>query len=415
MRILVSAYACHPSPDPEAFPGEAILGWNLVRELARTHRLDVLTRTYNRPAIEAARAADPSFTARFHYIDYSKRLRRMTKDGYLGIRIYYWLWQRKAYRAAKALARTEAFDAAHQITFSNDWMPSYIGARLGLPFIWGPIGGGQKVPGPLMEVLSPLERRKERTRWRLQGVWRATPARRRCGRNARAILVCNGETKALLGRWESKIRDFSVNGIAPADLAPASGGRPRGERFDVLYAGRLDAIKGLPLALRAFRLFSEARPEARFEIVGEGPEDGALKSLAAELRLGERVAFTPWLSRTDLLARMGRSDVFLFPSLRDGGGAVVIEAMAAGVPVLCLDVGGPGFHVRPEWGIKVAPGDPETVVEGLAAALEDLAADDARRRAMGEAARRRAEEFYLWSRLGEQVETIYREVLGGRR
>ncbi len=121
---------------------------------------------------------------------------------------------------------------------------------------------------------------------------------------------------------------------------------------------------------------------------------------------------TSWMPRPGLLAAMAASDAFLFPSFRDGGGAVVVEAMAAGLPVVCLDSGGPGFHVRPGWGFKVAPGPPSEVADELARALKVLARDRALCRAMGRAARERAEDYYLWDRHGERLEAIYRKALG---
>ena len=104
---------------------------------------------------------------------------------------------------------------------------------------------------------------------------------------------------------------------------------------------------------------------------------------------------------------MGTHDVFLFPSLRDGGGAVVIEAMAAGKPVVCLDAGGPGMHVSDEWGFKITPTTPEDTINGLASALEQLYLDPDLRQRMGRAARKRSEDFYHWNKLGDQLMVIY--------
>ena len=111
---------------------------------------------------------------------------------------------------------------------------------------------------------------------------------------------------------------------------------------------------------------------------------------------------------------MRSCDVFLFPSLRDGGGLVVVEAMAAGKPVICVDLGGPAMHVTEDCGIKVAPLSPEQVVRDLAAALERLFRDKPLRVQMGEAARRRAERVYHWDRLGERILGVYKDVFGNQ-
>jgi glycosyltransferase involved in cell wall biosynthesis len=282
-----------------------------------------------------------------------------------------------------------------------------------VPFVWGPIGGGQKVPADLMRTLAPRERRQERSRTFLQNVWRATPARRRCARKASAILVCNAETKDVLARWAEKIVDFPVNGIRREDVldgpVPAAGGKG----LRMLYVGRFDAIKGLPLAFEALRVLDGIAPPVTLELVGEGPEQPRLEAMAARLGIAGRLVWTPWSPRSEVFAKMRRSDVFLFPSLRDGGGAVVVEAMASGLPVVCLDVGGPGFHVRDDWGAKLPPGPPDVVAAALAAALGRFRCDPGLRARLGTAARDRAAAYYEWGRLGERLRAIYRDALAG--
>ncbi|MDA0265294.1 MAG: glycosyltransferase, partial [Chloroflexi bacterium] len=117
------------------------------------------------------------------------------------------------------------------------------------------------------------------------------------------------------------------------------------------------------------------------------------------------------LPHARLLSKMGACDIFLFPSLRDGGGTVVVEAMGMGKPVICLDSGGPGMHINQECGVKITPISPDQAVNEIASALEDLYSNAERRSELGEAARKRAEEFYLWDRLGERLKKLYDRVL----
>ena len=102
----------------------------------------------------------------------------------------------------------------------------------------------------------------------------------------------------------------------------------------------------------------------------------------------------------------------LFPSLRDGGGAVVVEALAAGKPVICMDLAGPGMHVTENCGIKISPQSPEQTVEGITEALDCLYRDRERLTRMGKAARQRVEEAYVWDKLGDRLLGIYENVLG---
>ena len=204
-----------------------------------------------------------------------------------------------------------------------------------------------------MRTLARRERRQERSRTFLQNVWRATPARRRCARKASAILVCNEETRHVLAPWAAKIVGFPVNGIRREDIdGPGPG--PSGRRVSACFtsAGSMPSRDCRWLSRPCAS--SAICPSVTLELVGEGPERPRLEALAARLGITDRIVWTPWSTRSEIFARMRRSDVFLFPSLRDGGGAVVVEAMASGLPVVCLDVAGPGFHVRERWGIKVS-------------------------------------------------------------
>jgi glycosyltransferase involved in cell wall biosynthesis len=183
--------------------------------------------------------------------------------------------------------------------------------------------------------------------------------------------------------------------------------------FRVVYAGRLDAIKGLNLGIKSFRLFVDKYPNSRFTIIGIGPEQTRLEALVRTLNLDDRVIFSPWLDRADLFEMLRSSDVLLFPSFRDGGGQIVIEAMAQGKPVIGINVGGPGFHIKAEWGIKIEPESPEFVIRQMSDALEKLCVDENLRTELGKAAKRRAEEYYLWERLGERLQRIYEKVIPG--
>ena len=413
-KVLVSAYACHPEPSTAHFPGEAILGWHLAREIAGFADLHLITWAFNREGVEGTLSGGDGRPVALHYVDLPRRLHETLRDRHLGTRIYYYLWQRAAVRAAVELHRREGFDLFHQITFSNDWMPSYIAPALPIPFVWGPIGGGQKVPRELMGTMARRDRREERSRTFLQNVWRATPARRRAARKASAILVCNKETKGVLSRWRDKIVDFPVNGIRSEDIPAGPDAAARHDGFRLLYVGRFDPIKGLPLALEALRILAGIAPGATLELVGEGPERPRLEALAERLGIAGRLVWTPWSPRSEIFEKMRGSDVFLFPSMRDGGGAVVVEAMANGLPVVCLDLAGPALHIREGCGVKIPSGRPDVVAASLAGAIGRFWCDPGLRARMGAAARDRAVSFYEWGRLGEKLRGIYRDALAGR-
>lgn len=411
-RILVSAYACNPAGDPHLHPGEDLVGWNLVGQMAKHADLWVITHDYNRAEIDKARRAPSRGKLHFVYVKLPPFVRLLYRIGF-GERIYYYLWQILAWRSAARLHRQVQFDLAHHLTFGNYWMPSFIGAFLPVPFIWGPIGGGQKVPRVFFKDYSLREKLAEWGRDGAQWVGRnLLLSRRICMRRAKLILVCNRETKAKFPvKYWPKIRYFPVNGISPLELARGVRRRRKASPLRLVTAGRLIRLKAFDIVLRAMARVAEGDPRARLEVIGQGPEEAALRQLTHELGLEKRVAFIPWLSRKDLLRRMRASDVFVFASLRDGGGAVVVEAMASGIPVVCLNVGGPGFHVQDAWGIAIDPGEPEAVVEGMGKAILRLDQRPTLRREMGRRGLIRAGKFYVWDKQGERLRGLYQRIM----
>ncbi len=414
LKVLASAYACNPNPkgNMALYPGEAITGWNLIKQLTRFHEIYVITMSQNRFDIEEAIRNGELQGVKFYYVDLPLWMKPL-KWAEFGKRIYYYLWQITAWRVAKKLHQEFNFNVAHHVTFGNDWMPSFIGAFLSVPFIWGPVGGGQRTPKSFLRQYSFTGRLSEASRSIAQWIGRNLLfSRRQCLKKTKAILVCNYETQSKIPeKYLSKVYLFPVNGIAEEYLNHDFHKQNPDDKFLILTAGRLHRLKGFDIAIRAFDIFSHKFQNAILEIVGKGPEESKLRQLVNNLGLESKIRFTPWLPQKKLLSRMSESDVFLFPSFRDGGGAVVVEAMASGLPVICLNTGGPGFHIQDEWGIKIKPRNPEYVIDEMAKALEKLYLDKDLRLRLGKAARKRAEEFYLWDRLGEKMKEIYEEAL----
>jgi glycosyltransferase involved in cell wall biosynthesis len=412
LKILISAYACNPLGSLQLHPGEDLTGWMLAQQAARRHQVWVVTHSYNRPGIEGAEGYRKRDNPHFIFVHLPRLFRWLYRFG-IGERLYYYFWQIAVWRIAVKLHREFQFDITHHLTFGNYWMPSFIGAFLPIPFVWGPVGGGQKTPSSLFKRYSLAGQLAEIGRDLAQWLGRNLLfSRHRCLRRARTILVCNAETKYQFPRsaWP-RIIFFPVNGISTKDLA-ISRQSPAHFSFRVLTAGRLIRLKGFDLCIEAFARLVEMHSDCILEIVGQGPEESRLRRMVKRKHLNEKVRFIPWLERRLLLNKMRHSDVFLFASFRDGGGAVIVEAMASGLPTVCLDTGGPGFHIREAWGMKIKLRKPKECVEELARALIVLKEHPALRRKLGRAAQRRARESYLWDILGCRLDLIYHRALG---
>ena len=417
-RVLVSAFACDPKGKSGLGTGEDILGWNLILQLSRYHELWVLASSKNRPHIESFLKTLRRRQIHFVFIELPRALQKLAEASKGGIQVYAYLWQVKAYFIARRLHRLFRFDVFHQTTFANDWMASYIGAFLPVDYIRGPGGGTHPVPRAFLKEHSAVKLIWEYLRIYGRRIFRWDPVFILGQRRARALLVCNPEAReAIPPAWRGKVHLFPVNGMTPEDLKRIDRikSSARSKRFRVLSVGRFIPLKGFSLAIRAFAIFAKRRPAAELRIFGEGPDQEDLKVLARTMDMERKIRFFPWVEREKILAEMKSCDCFLFPSLYDGGGAVVVEAMAAGVPVIALRSGGPAFHIKDRWGILAEPKNPEYAIREMALALERLYLAPRQRRALGRAARRRVESYYAWDKLGIRLKEIYKGALDSCR
>jgi hypothetical protein len=141
-----------------------------------------------------------------------------------------------------------------------------------------------------------------------------------------------------------------------------------------------------------------------------GPYRAHLECLARSLGIEDKVHFWGFLPRREALAKLGLCDMLVHPSLHDSGGWVCLEAMAAGKPVICLDLGGPGAQVTSDTGFKVPARDPDGAVKDMAEGMAVLAKDPGLRARMGQAGKDRVASNYAWERKGEFLAALYEEL-----
>ncbi|MGH7837659.1 MAG: glycosyltransferase family 4 protein [Steroidobacteraceae bacterium] len=406
MRILISAYACEPHKGSE--PG---IGWNWVREIARFNEVWVITRENNRPAIEAAARADGLGNVHWNFFDLP-RWSRFWKKGHRGVHLYYYLWQLAGHSVARRLASQVKFDLAHHVTFGQYWMPSLI-ARLGIPFILGPLGGGESAPTSFTRAMEWPGWGFERTRELVRGSAELNPRVRSAIRRAALCLASTAQTADRLRDLGCRrVRIHSCCGLPEEDIAALAAVPQRHSApFRMFSGGALYGWKGFHLGLLAFARFQASGPPGEYWIFGDGPQRRPLEKQAQQLGVADRVRFLGAVPRARLLDELASCDLLVHPSLHDSGGWICAEAMAAGRPVICLDLGGPALQVTEETGIKIAADDPQRAVASIAEAMRTLALNPELRIAMGETARRRIRDEFAWRRKGEALAGFYREAV----
>lgn len=181
----------------------------------------------------------------------------------------------------------------------------------------------------------------------------------------------------------------------------------------IVFAGRLSRTKGVHVLLDAFATVIQELPMARLEILGSGHDEQTFVRQAEFLGLGDAVVFLGWADKTMIDAHLSRAAVVAFPSIYpEAFGITGIEAMIRGKPVVAFDVGGVSDWLQNgSTGIALEVGD----TTGFAGALHDLLGDDARRKSMGRAARRKALDKFTADVHLARLMQIYEDAIGARR
>lgn len=297
------------------------------------------------------------------------------------------------------LVRDKRISVIHQPTPVSPKMPSAMFA-LGAPVIIGPMNGG------MHDARKPGELRYSRALADL--INRAIPGKI----YATTLLVANERTRqALPSGARGTVHELVENGV-DLSLWRSANATLRGDSpFCVLYVGRLVDWKCVDLLLEAFKPLAESVP-ARLTIVGDGPERGRLEAKVDELGIRDLVSFAGWMPQAACAEQMRKAHALVLPSMRECGGAAVLEAMATGLPVIATNWGGPSDYLDAESGVLVDPLPAAAFVQGLTSAMLRLAQDEQGRKQMGENARQRVIEKFDWERKIDLVLDLYREAMG---
>lgn len=400
LKVLISAYACRPDMGSE--PG---VGWNVIQQLVQYCDVWVLTRADNRQSIEAELTRNQYPGLHFVYCDLPPWALWWNREQ-KGVQLHYYIWQIIAYFAARKLHQQVNFDLAHHVTYVKYWSPSFI-SLLPIPFIWGPVGGGESAPKPFWKDFSFRGKLYEFLRDGARWLGERDPFVGMTARKSTIVRVTTEDTARRLRKMGiPNIEIFSETGLSQeeiASLAEYSNSTDLPIRF--ISMGRLLHWKGFHLGLQAF---AQAKlPNSEFWVLGDGPERKRLELLVEELGIKEQVKFWNRLPRNQTLEKLSQCTALVHPSLHDSGGWVCLEAMAVGRPVLCLDLGGPGTQVTSETGYKVPAQTPEQAVKDLSEAMVRLAQEPDLRKTMGLAGQKRVRDLYSWETKGRSLAQLY--------
>ena len=418
-RVLVIAEACNPQ-----WTSVPLVGYNMTRALAARAdlKLTVVTHVRNRPAL----SGDPlGCLADVHFLDtewIAKPLHRLSRwlrggEG-LGWTIdtalawpSYIAFEHEVFRTFGPRLDRGEFDLIHRVTPLSPTIGSPLAGLTDVPMVVGPLNGG--LPWP--EQYRNLRAREKEWLAPFRGAYRSLPWHASTYRRLKGVIAGSRHTAREVPRTYRGQRFYlPENGVDP-DRFPIADGwpEPRG-RFRFVTVGRLVPYKGMDLILEALHGSPELS-DAELAVVGDGPERGRLEAIARDLGLGDRVRFLGWVDQRSLAGELRAAQAFVFPSLREFGGGVVLEALASGLPAVVVDYGGPGELVDPECGILLPMVPRERLIPLLREAMEHLAGNPDRCRRLGRRAIELVREHYVWAAKAAKVVEVYRQVLATQR
>lgn len=405
LRILISAYACEPGKGSE--PG---VGWKWTQGLAKDVELTVLTRANNQNSIEelvnSLPANHPLKNVRFLYHDLHKFWLWAKRRHFLPALAYYIMWQWSVSR--RFGAKADSHDIVHHLTFCTLLCPGFWKLQHA-KFILGPVGA--PLVNPYYYSVFGRHSWLQRIRGLLMEHFLHLPWLKRLLAHAQTVIPANSETRDLLKSHGVTVREVMLDTGAP-DLP-----RDTDDKTTIatsccrfIFAGSLERRKGLELSLRAFaRASDNINHGCYFKLIGNGPDRIRLEKIATELGIADRIVFTGAISHDGVLEQFKNADVFLFTSVRDTSAGVNLEAMACGLPVVCISQHGVADITTDDCALRVSPGTVDETIVKLADAIERIANDPSLRLRLGKEAKRRALEDFSWSSKFRRMLRIYCE------
>ncbi|MDP1525812.1 MAG: glycosyltransferase [Rhodocyclaceae bacterium] len=412
--LLLVAYQCGPG-----MGSVSQIGWEWYSRLAAEQAVTLVTHVRNRAALEAAGA--PLAGSEIIYIDtewfagplYRLACRlfpRSEHSVFLVSSLDYFLFDFSSWRALRRrLAAGAIWSVLHRVTPVTLAAPTWLG-RLGLPTVIGPLNSGLSDPQGFGAVM------RDESTWllKVRNLSRLLDAALGSSKRAARILTATHTTlMAIAPRHHARCRMMLENGVELTRFVPtpwpalADGNAP----LRILFVGRLVPVKCLDLLLRALANLRGRGVPAQLTVVGDGPLRSEWEALATSLGIAAETSFVGAQPIDAVAAQMRACHVFCLPSVRESGGAVLLEAMASARPVIALNYGGPGEIVSNDFGALLPLHSPAQVVADLTDTLAGIHAAPEDWRRKGEAGRRQVEQRYSWPAKIAAAQHTYNELV----
>jgi glycosyltransferase involved in cell wall biosynthesis len=418
-RVLLLAESANPE-----WSSVPLIGWSLSQALAKITRAHLATHIRNRPALLRAglvegrdfTAINNEFIARPIWT-FAERLRGGAGKGWTTATAFsslaYYSFELEVWRQLGPRIKAREFDLVHRITPLSPTSQSLIASRLarqGVSFVIGPLNGG--VPWPKHFV----DRQHVEREWlaHVRGLYKLMPGYRSTRRFSAAIIAGSKHTYSELPDWVKDKRVYIPENGVDINRFELPRERRASTPLKVAFVGRLVPYKGADMLLEATCDFQK-RGEVELHIIGDGPQRPLLEAMVDRMGVRGSVHFHGWVPHVEVQTKLRLCDLMALPSIREFGGAVVIEAMALGLTPIVADYGGPSELVDDTTGIRVPFTDKASLVEGMKRAIGDVIRSPEILDKFGVAGRRKVLEKLTWDAKANQIFAVYEAVLGGAK
>jgi glycosyltransferase involved in cell wall biosynthesis len=380
----------------------------------------VLTAGYHRLDVEEAMRHQPENSGRLHfaYVEEKPWHYRPTPtwikiENSILKPIMNWayrLWLHDASILGEQLHSEIGFDLAHQITYVGFRFPGHFW-RLGIPFVWGPIGGLENTPWELLPTMGSRGAIYYGARNLVNSIHRRflQQPRKALAAAGPGVIAATSGIRRELQRWYGVDSEVICEVGLPAKTADKCSLRGNGEPLRIAWSARHLPGKALHLLFRALTRLPESL-DWRLDVYGDGPSTITWQRLAARLDLNHQLVWHGQVSRGEALAGLKSAHVFVITSLKDLTSTVILEALANGVPVVCPDHCGFTDVVNEGCGVKIPIRNVREFQAGLSRAIVEIARDESMRRRLAQGALLRTRD-YSWEVKAQAINRVYSRVL----
>jgi len=412
-RVLLSAYQCGPGQG-----SVSQIGWEWYSRLAEHAAVTLVTHVRNRTVLDSQ--ALPAPDSQIVYVDTealagplysiaSRLFPRSQHAVFLISSLDFFAFDRRAFRMLRAMQRGgQVWDVVHCVTPVSP-IASPTLHRLGVPVVLGPWNGGLKSPTTFPEFM------KQDSGWLypIRNLGRiAEFINHGIARSAKVLTATAATVESIPRAYMDKNFHMLENGVDLDQFRPTAWpANPSPENpLQVLFVGRLIPIKGVSMMLDAVKKISITIP-VELTLIGDGPERESLEAQSISLAIHRSVHFRGNLKLDEVSAAMRNAHVFCLPSVRESGGAVLLEAMASARPVIAVKHGGPAELVTDEVGHAIEPLGRDYVIDELTSDLQSVVQFPELWKQKGLAGRKKAEKLFSWNAKIDQILLLYRTLI----